>query len=577
MKKIFIALCLFAFTASMSWAAFAPQPMVIDAPSKILYDFDGTDVDIDFSVSGTDASVTLIVFTKDKADEIVGVQNGDLGWHYVNKIDTCVYVSEPKYVTVGDATITWDGTDQDGSNVASGEYTYYLWAFDSQGSKRLVTDQLSYDWNDRASIVMYDSLGVALAQPVIYKPPQDGDAAAGPVTIKKWVIGNEPTDDGLVETTSVMAYKYGYQMAIHPKNHNIFFDQSYNGEGLLFTRSHTWVPNGEALPRDEWGDGGETVINVANTPWNNSYAGLISNGDDILYTTNVDIYSQGEPMVSDLIYLDMETGDELRRVDLTEWWLYDWRNSPATEGPCDFSYIDGTLYTSCYFSYILAGLEPDRDDDEIFAWVNSNGDGYNDNRWEDPDDAFPFNYRGQMDNYKFGANPAYDLGSVSFFLIAPDGTGVNYFSFSGESANIKFGENFVYSGSAYDGIYTDNASAEADNTGWWYVAQDTFQGVISYFDVAVEDDAPAAFTVAQNSPNPFNPTTTIAFNIAEAGNVTVDVFNVAGQKVDTIADAYMSAGSHNVTWDASSFSAGVYFYTVKSGSHSETMKMTLLK
>jgi len=52
---------------------------------------------------------------------------------------------------------------------------------------------------------------------------------------------------------------------------------------------------------------------------------------------------------------------------------------------------------------------------------------------------------------------------------------------------------------------------------------------------------------------------------------------VAGQKVDTIVSGFMSAGSHTVTWDASEFSAGVYFYTVKAGEFSKTMKMTLLR
>ena len=95
--------------------------------------------------------------------------------------------------------------------------------------------------------------------------------------------------------------------------------------------------------------------------------------------------------------------------------------------------------------------------------------------------------------------------------------------------------------------------------------------------VAVDEDVPSAFSVEQNSPNPFNPTTTISFTTAEAGNVTIDVFNVAGQKVDTITSEFMNAGSHSVTWDATGFSAGVYFYTVKSGDFSRTMKMTLLK
>ena len=102
-------------------------------------------------------------------------------------------------------------------------------------------------------------------------------------------------------------------------------------------------------------------------------------------------------------------------------------------------------------------------------------------------------------------------------------------------------------------------------------------GSIGISDVAVDDDAPAAFAVDQNYPNPFNPTTTISFTNVEASNVSIDVFNVAGQKVDTIANEFKSAGSHSVTWDASGFSAGVYFYTVKTGDFSKTMKMTLLK
>ncbi len=57
----------------------------------------------------------------------------------------------------------------------------------------------------------------------------------------------------------------------------------------------------------------------------------------------------------------------------------------------------------------------------------------------------------------------------------------------------------------------------------------------------------------------------------------MDVFNVAGQKVATVANEFMNAGSHSVTWDASGLSAGVYFYTVKTDKYSKTMKMTLLK
>ncbi|MCE5248930.1 T9SS type A sorting domain-containing protein [bacterium] len=81
----------------------------------------------------------------------------------------------------------------------------------------------------------------------------------------------------------------------------------------------------------------------------------------------------------------------------------------------------------------------------------------------------------------------------------------------------------------------------------------------------------------QGAPNPFNPSTTVSFTIPQPGNVTIDIYNAAGQKVAAVADGFMSAGNHSVTWDASGFSAGVYFYTVKAGYVSKTMKMTLLK
>jgi hypothetical protein len=59
--------------------------------------------------------------------------------------------------------------------------------------------------------------------------------------------------------------------------------------------------------------------------------------------------------------------------------------------------------------------------------------------------------------------------------------------------------------------------------------------------------------------------------------VSIAVFNAAGQKVATLSNGFMQAGSHSVVWDASKFSAGVYFCTISSGEISKTIKMTLLK
>ena len=143
----------------------------------------------------------------------------------------------------------------------------------------------------------------------------------------------------------------------------------------------------------------------------------------------------------------------------------------------------------------------------------------------------------------------------------------------------------VDNGSAYDGIYTECKDTFAGPTGYLpgpgvggigFIGQDSIKGTITS-KVSVADEAPSAFAVEQNSPNPANPTTTISFTLPEAGTVTVDIFNVAGQKVDTLVNDFMDSGRHSVVWNGSNFSTGVYFYTVKSGEFSRTMKMTLLK
>jgi hypothetical protein len=192
----------------------------------------------------------------------------------------------------------------------------------------------------------------------------------------------------------------------------------------------------------------------------------------------------------------------------------------------------------------------------------------------------PYAYTTHADNNLFSSFGAYDMGAVSFGLIAPDGTGIGYFSYVGETAGYKQGNLYLKYGSAYDGIYTDNASfwvkAKVAGIGTWFIGHDSIKGTIGT-QIGVKESAPAAFSVAQNTPNPFNPSTTISFTLAKAGKTTVDVFNSAGQKVDTIMNANLNAGSHSVTWNAANRSAGVYFYMIKSGNYSKTMKMTLVK
>ena len=93
---------------------------------------------------------------------------------------------------------------------------------------------------------------------------------------------------------------------------------------------------------------------------------------------------------------------------------------------------------------------------------------------------------------------------------------------------------------------------------------------------------PSAFSLNQNYPNPFNPVTTISFSLPEATDVTLDVFNIMGQKVATLVNGPMEAGEHQIQWDgkvegSGSVATGVYFYRLQAGEFVETKKMLLLK
>ena len=96
------------------------------------------------------------------------------------------------------------------------------------------------------------------------------------------------------------------------------------------------------------------------------------------------------------------------------------------------------------------------------------------------------------------------------------------------------------------------------------------------------ENIPNAFALHENYPNPFNPTTTLRFDIPEVTNVTLTVFNLLGQKVITFDYKDISAGYHSVKWDATNdfgepVGAGVYLYQLQAKDFIKTRKMVLLK
>ncbi len=88
---------------------------------------------------------------------------------------------------------------------------------------------------------------------------------------------------------------------------------------------------------------------------------------------------------------------------------------------------------------------------------------------------------------------------------------------------------------------------------------------------------PGEFSLSQNHPNPFNPSTAIKFSLPEGCHVKLEVLNVLGQSVSTVVNGHLEAGAHRVHWDGNQFSSGVYFYRLTTGDFVETKKMVLLK
>jgi hypothetical protein len=91
------------------------------------------------------------------------------------------------------------------------------------------------------------------------------------------------------------------------------------------------------------------------------------------------------------------------------------------------------------------------------------------------------------------------------------------------------------------------------------------------------NDLPTVFALQQNYPNPFNPATQIQYQLPQASDVRLEIFNMQGQRVAVLADGPHNAGEYRVTFDASRLASGVYLYRLRAGSFTESRKMTLIK
>jgi hypothetical protein len=124
--------------------------------------------------------------------------------------------------------------------------------------------------------------------------------------------------------------------------------------------------------------------------------------------------------------------------------------------------------------------------------------------------------------------------------------------------NVEDGRSYVYS------LYSVDLSGNRELLG-------------EIVEMSIDPPVITSYSLAQNFPNPFNPITTIRFELVQSGNVLLTVYNLAGQQVATLINGSLEAGAHNFEFDAASLTSGIYFYRLEADNFVAQKKMLLLK
>ncbi|HOU26204.1 MAG TPA: T9SS type A sorting domain-containing protein, partial [Candidatus Cloacimonas sp.] len=224
-------------------------------------------------------------------------------------------------------------------------------------------------------------------------------------------------------------------------------------------------------------------------------------------------------------------------------------------GPDVFSYQEGTILCTSYSPVGNAGTEYN-------VYANS------------PDCIFAY---GSVPDWYVDLVPYPEIGAVNAFLFEDgpvDGHAYLYHGVCATAVETPIFRTFYFS---FDFSQLNNS---AQSTAFFSYLMDWFE---VYPTSIHENDLPLVQSkLMPNYPNPFNPKTTIAFTLAKAGKVDINIYNLKGQKVKTLLSDNLLPGKHSIVWDGkddkgSGLGSGIYFVKMQTGKTTETRKITLLK
>lgn len=229
--------------------------------------------------------------------------------------------------------------------------------------------------------------------------------------------------------------------------------------------------------------------------------------------------------------------------------------------------------------YILAGITKSFGSGEDDIWLiktNENGDEIWNNK-----------FGGFGNDITYSVQQTADSGYIISGFTNSSGNGEMDIWFIKTDMNGNVIWNKTYGGSLDDLAF----SGQQTSDGGYIAAGSTYSygnGQDDFYLIKLSSDGPEEiknighynpdnFLLMQNYPNPFNPATKIKYHIPELSYVTLKVYDVLGNEIETLVNEEKPEGSYEIDFNAADISSGMYFYQLKAVDHIETMKMLLIK
>ena len=642
MMMVLCASQIYAGTEGYEYVRSEPLTLLNLDVGNVSYDFSGN-AEVPFTLSGANANVYLAIYTKDQATPGGWGGPGHPAWnggHALNRragIPNMVKVVECGQYDVGSGTCAWDGTDWAGDPVEAGTYTLYVLAVDNISDANWVAIT-GYGFRMRSTQArVWQGQGWMYGIPAGLGGGRQGGEGEGPrghidhpygggfmlypIAPGNFLDADSPYDHiadrvvefpeyGLTDDEGNKAHILNGQAhgtAIDPADFSRNWMYGYANVGVIGVTvdwdSQTSVPmDGFGEPPASW------QVKVARGDQSNVFTS-IQFYENKLYLGHG--YATNPPFAA-VYEMDAPTGEVTDVIDVSDYYVWE---AYAAEGARELraSMINCIEIDEDGFVMVAGGwggssttrspTKVDWNGDLIY--MNDAGDGFNDMIFADEAQALGVEptTEGQAhavsqsaEKFTFvtqGTRGEMNAQVVYGNIFGPDGAGIfgvdiDKAALSGNGATGS-GTNMIHEHSNWDGLYILTAEdGWNDANGGYQVAHLPFriESALIGTDVTVVEEVssatPGAFTLGDAYPNPFNAQTQIEFAIPVGGDALMTVYNNQGQKVSTLVNEFLSAGSYRTSWDGTNaagqtVAGGLYFYRLKVGDYEQTKKMTLLK